>query len=72
MSRPADPVVLEDIRKNLGQIGYPGGCPTCKGLVWTNPGHRLPQGPDTITCIACGEEGKSAYHNHVICKECGG
>lgn len=62
---------IEDVRANVGKLGYPGGCPTCMGL-GTNPGHRLPQGHDTIFCIGCEREGQSADHNHVLCWECEG
>lgn len=71
--RIASPEVIADIRKNIGHIGYPGGCPTCMfDGTYGHNGHRGPQGPDTITCVGCHQEGKSAFHNHVICKECEG
>ena len=63
---------LDDVRQHVGQSGYPGGCAVCKGFNYPNPGHRQPQGPDMIICILCGETDKSAYHNHVVCKDCGG
>lgn len=64
---------LDDIRANIGHVGYPGGCPTCKfeSELGRN-GHRQTPGPDTITCVKCGEIGKAADHNHILCWECEG